>query len=137
MPTTNPSTTLLASGDIRPCRFVKANASADFGCTEADANEVVIGIVDQSTKAFDSSLHASAGLPAHVFIEGAECLLEVGSGGVTAGAFIKSDADGKGVLAATTGTTEQNHGAQALEAGAEGALVRVRVHLASRYPALA
>ena len=139
MPTTDPSETCVASADIRPCRFVKSSA-ADFGVTEADANEAIYGVSDQGTKAFDSSLAAAAGNQLKVFLPGAECLLELGSGGVTkgAGVYLKSDADGKGIAAATTGATSQFIGAIPLESGAEGDLIRVRVVcLPEVYPALA
>lgn len=137
MPHPNYSKTYVASGDVRPCRIVKANTSADFGCTEADANEVGIGISREGTRAFDSANAAVAADHLLVFVEGAECLLELGSGGATAGAYLKSDADGKGVLVATSGTTEQNIVARAEEAGAEGAKIRVTVMIRARYPAIA
>lgn len=138
MPIANPS--YVAEGDIRPSRFVKIG-SGDFSVLEADANEAVLGIAMEGTKTAPipsaSANAAEDGDHLHVYGPGEECLLELGSGGITAGAYLKSDADGKGVAAATTGATQQNRGARALEGGAEGDKVRVVVHIETNYPALA
>ncbi len=131
-----------AGGDIRPSRFVKYSTAADNTLLEADANEVVIGIATEATQ--DAPIPnadgdaGESGDPVMYYPEGKVCLLEIGSGGVTRGANIKSDADGKGVLAATTGTTAQNHGALALESASEGELAKVLVKITPKvYPALA
>lgn len=139
MPLANPA--LVAGGDIRPCRFVKFDTSADFTGLEANANERTIGISGRGTRSAPlndinpTALHASAGEAVQLFGEGEETLLEL-AGSVTAGARLKPDTDGKGVAAATTGATEQNVGAIALEDGASGGLIRVQVKQESYYPAL-
>ena len=140
MPFHTPS--LQAGGDIRPHRFIKYSTSADNTALEADANEFVIGISTEATQ--DAPLPcadgdaAESGDQVHYYPTGTECLLEIGSGGVTRGAWIKSDADGKGVLAATTGATAQFYGAFALESASEGEFARVLVWpLPKVYPALA
>lgn len=90
-----------ASGDIRPSRFVKKSGA--YTVAESDANEVCIGISHEGTKAAPlpgaSTLAAAAGDPLRVYSDGETCLLEAGAA-VTAGARLKSDADGRGVTAA-------------------------------------
>lgn len=131
----------ISGGTIRPSRFVKLSTAADYTLLEADANELIVGISDAGTRDApieDASGNIAAAGDAFMYIpEGNVCILEIGSGGVTRGAAIKSDADGKGVLAATTGTTEQFIGAYALETASEGELARVLIKAHSRYPALA
>lgn len=140
MPFANPP--MAAGGDIRPCRFVKISTAADNTYLEADANEEVYAISTNATQ--DAPIPnadgdaAEAGDQVHVNPPGSVCDLEIGSGGVTRGAWIKSDADGKGVLAATTGTTAQNYGAKALESASEGEFAKVIVWPVPKvYPALA
>lgn len=135
-----PSPSFTAEGDIRPSRFVKIGA-ADFACLEADANNETLGIAHEGTEeapipSVSTNLAASSGGQLRVYGEGEECLLELGSGGATLGGKLKSDADGKGVDIATTGTTIQYYGAVALEAGSAGDLIRVIVQRGSVRPAL-
>lgn len=132
----------IAGGDIRPCRFVKVSTAADFTLLECDANEEVFGISTNATQ--DAPIPnadgdaAEAGDQIHVHQPGTVCDLEIGSGGITRGAWLKSDADGKGVAAATTGATAQFYGAKALESGSEGEFVKVLVWPFPKiYPALA
>lgn len=139
MPFENPG--LVAGGDIRPNRFVKLSTSADNTVLEADANELTFGVSSEATQDAPidgaSANAAEATDPLEVKTVGQVAKLEIGSGGVTRGAFVKSDADGKGVLAATTGATAQNIGAQALESASEGELANVLiVMLPKYYPAL-
>src|SRR5688572_18879068 len=102
MPFENPP--FVAGGDIRPCRFVKVSTAADNTVLEADANELPFGVSTNATQ--DAPIPnadgdaAEAGDQVHISPPGRVCDLEIGSGGVTRGAWIKSDADGKGVLAA-------------------------------------
>lgn len=130
----------IAGGDINPARFVKLSTAADFTVLEADANEQTYGISVDAAQAAPisgaSTLAASAGKSLRVYGLGEECTLELGSGGATRGDNLKSDADGKGVGAATTGTTVQWIGAQALESGLEGEKIKVRVVLVAHRPAL-
>lgn len=132
----------VAGGDVRPARFVKISTAADNTFLEADANEVTIGIATNATQdaplpnADGDAAEATDQLAVHPI--GSVCDLEIGSGGVTRGANIKSDADGKGVLAATTGAIAQNVGAIALESASEGEFARVLVvQIQKLYPALA
>ena len=130
----------ISGGTIRPSRFVKISTAADQTFLEADANEQTIGIAQDWQR--DAPIDgadvdaAEAGDPLSVNPIGCTCLLQIGSGGVTAGDEIKSDADGKGVTRATTGTTVQNVGAIALETAVEDELARVFVYRTSIRPAL-
>lgn len=128
MANTNPS--YLAGGTIRPSRFVKITAAHTV--SESDANEASVGVSQEGGNQpplsdLVSTINAAvSGETLKVYGLGDECLLELGDT-VTAGQYLKSDADGKGVPVATTGTTLQLAGALALDAGAAGDLLRVQV----------
>lgn len=125
---------LKASGTIRQCRFVKI--SGNFTGAEADANERVIGISYQSSRTAPlndlapTSDHAISGDQIQMYGVGDVCLLEYG-GTVTAGEYLKSDADGKGVTIASSGTTPQYVGAIALDGGSSGEKRLVQMVIAS------
>ena len=133
---------LMANGDIRPARFVELqNDSGQAKAIEANANEIVIGISQDGTNTapipgITSSNAAESGQTLRVHIEGEETLLELG-GTVAAAAYIKSEADGKGVAALTTGTVTQEIGAVALESGVSGEFIRVKVRCHRHRPAIA
>lgn len=133
---------LMANGDIRPSRFVELqNASGIAKAIEANANERVAGISQDGTNTapipgITSTNAAESGQTLQLHIEGEECLLELG-GTVTAGAFVKSDADGKGVVALTTGTVLQEIGAVALDNGSSGEKIRVKIQIHRHRPAIA
>lgn len=130
----------IAGGDINPARFVKLSTAADFTVLEADSNERPYGISVDAAQAAPisgaSTLAASAGKSLRVYGIGEECTLTLGSGGATRGGMLVSDADGKGVAAASTGTTVQWVGAEALESGLENEKIKVRVCLFPFRPAL-
>lgn len=132
----------IAGGTIRTCRFVKLSTTENSTVLEADANEKVVGISTEVQKeAPTPGASANAAVDGdHIAItpinSTADCLLEIGSGGCTSGDLLKSDADGKGVPVATTGTTIQYYGAMALETKAEGALCRVLPVFGAVRPAL-
>lgn len=131
----------LAGGDINPSRFVKLSTAADYTLLEADANEQTVGASTDATRDAPvpnaSTLAAASGEPVHVKTIGSICLVTVGSGGVTRGALVKSDADGKAVLAATTGTTVQWVSGRALATCAEGELAPILLESYPYRPALA
>ncbi len=134
-------TQLKAGGDINRCRFVNLSTTDDFTVLEADSNERIYGISGDSAQDAPipsaSTLAAADGDYLVVHTDGDVCRLCLGSGGATAGDLLKSDADGKGVAVAGSGTTEQHYGAEALETGLENELIRVRVIRGRFYPALA
>jgi hypothetical protein len=139
MPNTTPA--YVAGGTIRPCRFIKADSSASHTVLEADANERTVGIAGSETNQpplsdlVSSSNHATTGQSVHAYGPGEECYLELGDT-VVNGGLLKSDADGKGVPIASTGTTIQQVGARALEDGVSGNKIRVEVIEYSERPAL-
>lgn len=139
MPNTPPL--LMAKGIIRPCRFVKLDPTNPHGALECDANDIPIGISYDGTNKppleglVTTAYAAEDGQAISIYGEGDICLLECG-GDVVTGNRLKSDADGKGVPIATTGTTIQQFGARALENGAAGTLVRVQILIGSERPAL-
>ena len=132
---------LMADGDIRPSRFVKtSNASGIAKVVESDANNSPIGISQDGTNTapipgVTSDKAAEQGQSLRLHVEGEMCLLELG-GTVTAGDFLKSDADGKGVSIATTGVDVQCIGGVALQSGVSGDLIPVKVQLMQHRPAL-
>jgi len=135
---TDPS--LISGGDIRQARFIKLSTAADHTALESDANERIFGVSvdaaqDAPMPAADEDA-AEAGDPFRYYGVGEECTVQVGSGGITRGALLKSDADGKAVLAATTGATMQWVAAEAIESASEDELARVVVRSYPHYPAL-
>lgn len=139
MPATSPN--VMAYGNIRPSRFCKPDTDHDHGALEADANERVFGISMEGSReapipSVSTIYAAQSGDSFKMYGDGEECLLELG-GTVGYGDLLKSDADGKGVAIATSGTTLQHYGARALTDGASGELIRVQIILGEVYPALA
>lgn len=128
-----------AGGDIRVCRFV--NLHTDESLLEADANEWTVGISSEAAQDAPipgaSALAAASGDYVVIHGDGEVCRLVLGSGGATVMDLLKSDADGGGVTIAASGTTQQLYGAEALETGLEGELIRVRIIRGKTYPALA
>lgn len=132
--------TFIAGGDIQPCRFVRV--TGEHQVQQGGDNTPVIGVSGPSAKfppltnLITTNYHARAGDPVYFFADGEECLLEAG-GSFTAGTRLKSDANGRAVAIATSGTTIQHIGAIAKEgATAAGQLVRVIVKIYSERPAL-
>lgn len=122
----------VATADIYPSRFVKL-ASSDGKVTQAGAGEKVFAVSGPGTNSFpfqglDTGLHASAGQNCRTYEMGEKCLLELG-GTVTAGDYLKADADGKGV---TASSDQDDVGAIAQWGGTSGKLIEVKVHIAER-----
>mgnify|MGYP001818897793 CR=1 FL=1 len=138
MPATSPQ--LMAGGDIYPSRFVRISASADNKGTQCGANELPIGVSGVGTNVaplndlVTDAKHATSGQNIRLHGDGEECLVEAAEA-ITRGARVKSDADGKAVNAATTGTTPQNVGgiAQDSVSGA-GEMLKIQVLIGSHSP---
>lgn len=117
----------IAGGDVYPMRFVKLSTTADGKVLAAGAGDVTIGISQRGTRRSEyvdtSGKAAASGEPVQYFDETEECILEAG-GTIAAGDKLKSDSNGKGV--ATT-TDKDWMGAIALQAGASGDLLKVKV----------
>ena len=131
MPQTPPN--LIAGGTIRPSRFVRIDATAAKTCREGSATCQVIGISQTGTNypplsdIYSTTNAATNGQYVQLFGDGDVCLLEAGDS-ITTGDRLKSDSVGSGVTILTTGTTNQNVGAVALEdASAAGELILVQV----------
>lgn len=123
----------VAGGNITPSRFVAQNTSYDSTVDNASsANQRCLGVSQTGTRkapgtGADDGYAAIAGEPVQVYLPGDIAPLQIGSGGVTRGQLIKTDASGNGVAAATTGQTLQWVHAQALESGASGEIINVLV----------
>lgn len=133
---------LEAGGNINPGRFVKLDTSNNSTALQASTNEKAVGVSamgseDAPIPSNSTGYAATANNPVKIHTQGQIALVKVGSGGVTAGANVKSDSSGQAVLAATTGTTMQWVLGQALEAASEGEFARVLVQTFPHYPALA
>lgn len=126
MAATTPSR--VAGGDIYPSRFVKANTTYPNTVDQAGAGERVFGISQPGTRDAPipgaSTLAAASGQALAIYGDGEEGLLELGTGGATAGAQLKADADGKGII---TVTANDLVGAVANESGAAGEKIKVTV----------
>jgi len=139
MPNTPPQ--LQANGNIRPSRFLQVDATASMHCIEGTANCDVIGISQPGSReapipSVTTVYAAQAGENIQILGQGDITHIEAG-GAITAGNRLRSDAQGRGVAIATTGTTIQKIGAMALEdAAAAGELIRVQVQIYSERPAL-
>lgn len=119
---------VIAGGDIRPARFLTISTAANHTVLESNSGDTkLLGISDEHTRnapqTGGSTNHAEAGDQVLVHLPNDTCLLKIGSGGCTAGDFLKPDADGQGVTAGAAAVA----GAQALETAAAGVLARVRV----------
>lgn len=124
---------VMAGGNIYPCRFV--TLSAAYVVTQCGANGNVFGISQVGTRVaplpdVTSAYAAISGEQLGIFQDGDETLLELG-GTVSAGDLLKSDSNGKGVVLGGSGA--ENVGAEALEAGVSGNLIKVRVRRDKAY----
>lgn len=133
---------VVAGGNILPYHFVKLSTSANNTVVVAGSNDIVFGVskVGQKyapTAANTNYYAAESGDGIEVYGPGETCMLVAGTGGWTAGDFLKSDTNGAGVTITATGTTAQNIGARALETVSAGEYGRVEIYLETKvYPAL-
>ncbi|WP_321377108.1 capsid cement protein [Trichococcus shcherbakoviae] len=136
---------LQANGNIYPSRFVMVDPSDNAKCIQATANAKVIGVSQVGTNyppITDSSITVAGyaaidGQNVELHTLGQVCHVEAGDV-FAAGDYLKSDGDGKAIKIATTGTTLQRYGAQALEAAtAAGQKIRCYIMPGSERPAIA
>jgi hypothetical protein len=129
----------IAASTINLARFVKSSGN-DHEFAQAGDNDPIVGIsgIGSARPPIpDVATHvaAEAGQSFRIHQEGERCLLTAGQP-FSAGARLKSDANGKGVAIATSGTTPQRYGAVALQAAtAADQLVEVVVVLGVESPA--
>ena len=108
MSLSGPNATYISGGNIEPCVFL-APGTGDNTAVQANATSKVIGVSPNTTRAFPDSTNsgtqyaAVAGDPIASFEIGDFCWLKIGTGGCSAGSFLKPDANGYGVAATTTG----------------------------------
>lgn len=128
----------VATGTIRVSRFVKL--SGNFSVAECDANESIYGVSQEFSRVVpipsetaDPPQAAQSGEALNVHhTPGEIVLIRVGSGGVTYGSDVESDADGQAVIAATTAGTVRNLGGKALETASEGEYARMELRPSTR-----
>lgn len=127
----------IAGGNIAPSRFVKPSTTANQTVVQAGAGDIVCGISQKGTHnvpgtiggvAVDDGYAAVAGMSVGVFDQsdtarGQFIDLELG-GTVTAGDYLKSDVNGKGVTATADG---DYYGARTNRSGVAGQLIQVQV----------
>jgi len=123
-----------ASGNVSISRFVRYTP-VPFKAAQAVANSTILGIAQPGPQypygvatfyGASSTIQnyaATDGNPFMIYGGGANALLYINAT-ISAGTFLKSDADGYGV--ATAGNTD-NYGAVAVEGGFAGQLIRVTV----------
>lgn len=122
----------VSSGSIYPSRFVAGVSSEPFTVEQATASKRIVGISEKGTyyapgTAADDGYAGVDGKPLRVHQQGEEALLKLG-GTVNSFDLLTSDASGQGVSANPTSTAKQFIGAVALQDGASGEFIRVRVH---------
>lgn len=130
-----------AGGTIAPCRFIKQSTAANNTVLQsAGATTPIVGVSAEGTEltplAGAAANAATVGNPCKYNPIGSCPLIEVGSGGITAGANVISDGSGKAILAVLTGTTKQYIGGIAQETASAGEFARITVQNYADYPAL-
>lgn len=117
----------IAADDINVARFVTLKTSNQTVYESNGGDTGVVGISTEAAKAAPqtgaSTYAAVAGDQLRIHMLGENCLLKIGSGGVTVGTYIKPDNSGQGV----TATTGNAAFALALETASEGELAHVLV----------
>lgn len=119
---------LKAGGNISPSRFVMGGGSQHTVIqNDGGSDSVHVGVSQDGAKDTPipgaSTLAAESGDSLQVTTFGGTCLLEVGTAGVTAMRYVKSDANGAG----ETVTDNSRALAIALEGGTDGEFVKVLV----------
>jgi hypothetical protein len=127
---------MMARGTISVSSFVKIDTSNNNSVLEAGANAKCFGISQTGganapipSVADDPVTAASDGQTLQVHAVGACTNLLIGTGGCTAGDYLKSDAAGSGVTVDGTEGLNENVGAIALETASAGELAQVQVHI--------
>jgi hypothetical protein len=120
----------VSSGSIYPSRLVAGVSSAPFYVEQSTASKRHIGVSQKGTyyapgTAADSGYAGVDGKEVRVHQEGEEALLKLG-GTVAAFDLLTADASGQGV-AISASTALQYVGAIALQDGADGEFIRVKV----------
>lgn len=132
------SNTKVANGNISPMRFVKQDTTSGVKdrVLQAGAGSRIYGVSQQGVRnaplaGWDDGYAAIAGENLMIFgFPEKDVRLELGTGGATVGALLKSDANGCGVITTSTG---DEVGARAEEAGSVGDFIRVTLISPTQY----
>lgn len=125
----------VANGNIKPCRAVRLDTSAEGKVITGSAtNQKIIGVSQEGSRRApgsdsDDGYCAKAGENVKVYGPGSRCLLALG-GTVTIDDRLECDSDGAGV---TTTTDNEAIFARALQSGVSGQQIMVEVIVAARY----
>jgi hypothetical protein len=101
------SQTKVASGNIKPSRFVKIVSQTDGQVAQAGAGNRTFGISQEGTRntplaGFDDGYAAIANENLHIYTPGdVDVLLMIGSGGCAPGDRLKAGSDGEGIVTTT------------------------------------
>ncbi len=116
---------LTAGGTIRPYRLVKVEIGTDHhtGLEGAAATDLIVGVADGRTRAYDSANHAEDGDPVHLQDGRNVFDCEAGAAITNAGTEMISDAQGRVIAAA--GNTDFVVGINLEPAGAAGEIIKV------------
>lgn len=125
---------LQAGGTIRPARFISLSTAANNEALESNSGDAtIIGIShDGGPDAPIPSVTSNQwtdGDQLRFYTMGDICRLELGTGGCTAGDFLKPDNDGKGVTSSTDGNI---YGARALETASASEFAQVQIIIGFR-----
>lgn len=127
------SPNFVANGNISPSRFVSLDSGTPkaFAVIQATANSKIVGVAQiggrEPPLASVSTIYAGqAGDTIKVNAPGDVCLVECG-GTVAVDDELIADSNGKAVARAASGTTNQNVGGIALEAGSSGSFIHILV----------
>ena len=94
------SPSYVASADILPAKFVKIVSGTDHQIVICGADDLAVGVTHEST--MDAALPAAKeGTACRIYGLAESCEIEAG-GTITAGAYLKPDADGNAVAASST-----------------------------------
>lgn len=121
----------VSSGSIYPSRFVAGVSSEPFYVEQGTASKRLLGVSQRGTyyapgTTADSGYAGVDGKPVTVHQDGEEALLKLG-GTVAAFDLLTADASGQGVAVAVTATAHTYIGAIAMQDGASGEFIRVKV----------
>lgn len=119
----------VAGGDIYPHRFVMVSTAADHKYLQCTAGLMPAGVSQRPTRklpldGYEDTRAAIADGHIHVYGAGETCILECG-GTITPGSYLKSDGDGKAVVA----SAGDKYGALTNMSGTSGKLIQVVIQM--------
>jgi len=122
----------LASGAIKPSRFVSISSGNRGYVFQATASTPIVGVSKEGTfyppgTAADTGDAGIDGLPVPIYAPHRTCLIKLG-GTVSAGDRLTADASGQGVKLDITATGHSYVGGIVLDNGTSGGLVRMFIN---------